>query len=152
MIDPNDVHSLALVAWREAEGEGTYGCTAVMWVCRNRVGKPGFGKTLHDVIYGKNQFTSMSVPSDPRFSVNPADGDLMWQSCQSIAQRVLEGVLPDNTGGAIFYANLKNIQPGGWFERNIVDKYPVTKTINHHTFYGPLDNHEEVQSAATGEA
>jgi spore germination cell wall hydrolase CwlJ-like protein len=138
LFDANDLHSLALCAWKEARGEGPLGMDAVMHVINNRVGKPGFGKTLHDCIFGKNQFTSMSVPSDPEFNLMPISSDKSFDSALQDAADILSGKLTDMTHGAVFYANLKNIQQGGWFERNIVSKYPITLVLGHHTFYGPM--------------
>lgn len=139
-----DVQNLALVAWKEARGEGIDGCCAVMHVIVNRVGHPGFAATLHDVIYGRNQFTSMSVPSDPEFNLAPntpesgALNDYIYAQCLSVAQSMLGGYLADETKGAHYYANLHEIEQGGWFERNIVSNpegHPVTAIIGHHTFF-----------------
>jgi spore germination cell wall hydrolase CwlJ-like protein len=149
IYDDNDVHSLALCAWKEARGEGKDGVWAVMWVIKNRVGHPGFAHTLHDVIYGKNQFTSMSVPSDPEFNLEPKDDDEIWQSCRLQAAAVLGGgevgcvndgsqeFLPDPTKGAHYYANLHNCT-SGWFHDNIVlntHDHPITAQIGRHTFF-----------------
>lgn len=135
--DSNDVHSLALVAWKEARGEGQDGMRAVMHVCVNRTGHPGFAHTLHDVIYGKNQFTSMSVPSDPEFNLVAGDLDPQFQYCITTATSVLSGSDADNTNGAHYYANLKNTT-SGWFFRNIVNNpvdHPQTAVIGRQTFY-----------------
>lgn len=142
MFDNNDIHSLALVAWKEARGEGLSGCIAVMLVCDNR--SRDWKKTIHDVIFGRNQFTSMSVPSDPEFNlsidsprVTIAD-IVIFNECMKSASDVLCGSSFDVTHGAHYYANLKNIDKGGWFERNIIGKpseHPVTVTINHQTFF-----------------
>lgn len=136
-FDSTDVNNLALVTWKEARGEGPVGCRAVMHVIFNRVGTPGFAHTLHDVIYGKNQFTSMSVSSDPEFNLTPADNDVIYKACQNLAQSVLSGSDTDCTNGAHYYANLKNTT-SGWFFTHIVNdtvNHPVTATIGHHTFF-----------------
>ncbi len=133
--DDNDKHSLGLCAWKEARNQTIIGMRAVMSVILNRVGAPGFAHTLHDVIYGKNQFTSMSVPSDPEFNLEPSGG--MWDAAQALADQVLDGSLPDNTNGAHYYANLRTAT-SGWFFDHIVsrpDEHPVTATIGAHTFY-----------------
>jgi spore germination cell wall hydrolase CwlJ-like protein len=140
--DDNDVHSLALCAWKEARGEGNLGCAAVMFVIFNRVGHPGFASSLHDVIYGKNQFTSMSVPSDPEFNLQPKDDDAIFTACLGCAHAVLgidgtkvEG--GDVTKGAHYYANLHNCT-SGWFHDNIVlntHNHPITAQIGRHTFF-----------------
>jgi N-acetylmuramoyl-L-alanine amidase len=134
--DDNDKHSLALCAWKEARGQGLIGMRAVMCVIKNRVGKPGFAHTLHDVIYGKNQFTSMSVASDPEFNLEPSGP--VWPGAQLLASQVLDESLPDNTNGAHYYANLDTMDKGGWFERNILGQpgtHPLTATIGAHSFY-----------------
>jgi spore germination cell wall hydrolase CwlJ-like protein len=41
---------------------------AVAHVIFNRIGAPGFAGTLHEVIYGKNQFSSMSISTDPEYN------------------------------------------------------------------------------------
>lgn len=135
--DDNDIHSLALVGWKEARGEGSVGIQAVMHVILNRVGTVGFAHTLHDVIYGKNQFTSMSVPSDPEFNLQPKPGDVLFAASVSLAKNILAGVDPDNTNGAHYYANLKTAS-SGWFVNHIVDdpiNHPQTAVIGHHTFF-----------------
>lgn len=132
-----DANDLALVTWREARGEGVEGCRAVMHVIKNRVGTPGFAHTLHDVIYGKNQFTSMSVSNDPEFNLQPDPNDITYKACLQLAANIVSGNDTDITHGAHYYANLKNTT-SGWFFRNIVNdpvNHPVTTTIGHHTFF-----------------
>jgi spore germination cell wall hydrolase CwlJ-like protein len=138
-LDQDDIDSLALVGWKEARGEvaafGIDSVRAVMHTICNRVGTPGFAHTLHDCIYGKNQFTSMSVPSDPEFNLQPPDGDAIFAQCLSLAENILSDT--DNTGGAHYYANLQTMT-SGWFERVIVDdpvNHPQTVVIGHHTFF-----------------
>ena len=136
-FDDNDVHSLALVSWREARGEGLSGIVAVMNAILNRVGFPGFAKTLHDVIFGRNQFTSMSVPSDPQFSLMPSANDALFAMCADNARQLLANREHDITNGAHYYCNPKTAT-SGWFFRNIVcdpEAHPVTAEIGHHVFY-----------------
>lgn len=137
-FDEHDIHSLALCVWKEARGEGCDGMKAVAHVIRNRVGVPGFAKNLHDVIYGKNQFTSMSVPSDPEFNLQPKSDDKLYAYCESMAPSILSSIDPDPTHGACYYANLKTMDKGGWFERHIVGdpaNHPQTAQIGQHTFF-----------------
>lgn len=136
-FDQDDISSLALVAWKEARGEGITGCRAVMHVIKNRVGTPGFAYTLHSVIYGKNQFTSMSVPSDPEFNLQPSETDSIYNQLKQFAPDVLNGTNIDITNGAHYYANIKTAT-SGWFKSHIIDdtvSHPVTATIGHHTFF-----------------
>lgn len=91
-------------------------------------------KTLRQAVLGKNQFTSMSVPTDPMYKKMPADNDVMWKVAQKLVTE--DGI--DPTHGALYYGNLKHIDKGGWFERNIVEKpsvHPVLARIGKHTFY-----------------
>ena len=135
-LDDNDIQSLALVAWKEARGEGDEGMDAVMHVIVNRVGAPGFAHALHDVIYGKNQFTSMSVPSDPEFNLEPKDGDSQYAFCVATAQS-FQTDPADCTKGAHYYADLQ-YTTSGWFFRNIVNNptdHPHTVKIGRHDFY-----------------
>ena len=123
-MDQNDIQSLALCTWKEARGEGLLGMKAVMHVMMNRVGAEGFSHTIHDVIYGKNQFTSMSVPSDPEFNLEPKEDDTQYQYCLTLAPDISTDV--DPTCGAHYYANLDEIQVGGWFQKHI-----LTDAVNH---------------------
>lgn len=136
-FDNADVDSLALVSWKEARGEGLEGCRAVMHVIANRVGAVGFPHTLHDVIYQKNAFTSMSVPSDPEFNLVPKVGDVIYAACEHLAELVLSGEDIDITNGAHYYANLKTATSGWFFDHIINDKinHPQTAVIGHHTFF-----------------
>lgn len=136
LFDQNDVESMALCAWKEARGDGIFACFLVMCVIYNRVGKLGFAHTIHDVIYGKNQFTSMSVPSDSQFNLEPPPGDTMFAACKVDATNILGGANNDPTHGALYYANEDNIDIGGWYDRNIIQKtsHPVLLKYKHHTF------------------
>jgi N-acetylmuramoyl-L-alanine amidase len=141
--DADDVQSLALCAFKEARGEGSTGMEAVMDVCVNRVGAPDFPATLHAVIYQKNAFTSMSRSDDPQFNLDPSTltdaADIaLWRVAQNLAAAVLDGSLPDITGGARYYANLATMQPDGWFAHVIVahpETHPPTVVIGRHSFF-----------------
>lgn len=137
MYDQDDLTSAALCCWREARGDGSTGMHAVLHVLKNRVGFPGFAKTLHDVIYGKNQFTSMSVPTDPEFNLQPPANDTMFPAAIYLAGIVLNTDDADPTEGAHYYENA-NTANSGWFARVIVAdtvNHPMTVKILHHTFY-----------------
>jgi len=142
--DQDDIHSAALCAWKEARGEGVDGMRAVLWVLKNRVGVPGFASKLHDVIYGKNQFTSMSVPSDPEFNLEPEDNDSMFAVAMQVATSLFDRETDDApeidpTRKAHYYANLHLVATDGWFYKDIVldpyKQHPVTAQIGHHTFF-----------------
>jgi spore germination cell wall hydrolase CwlJ-like protein len=139
--DENDIQSMALCIWKEARGEFAIGMRAVAHVIKNRVGSPGFAKTVHDVVYGKNQFTSMSVSSDPEFNLIPPPNDVQFAYCLSICPRVLSGDDDDPTFGAHYYENAKTAT-SGWFGRviagldgNGTDGHALTAIIGKQKFY-----------------
>lgn len=138
-FDSNDIHNAALCAWKEARGEGQQGMLAVLCVLRNRVGSYGFPDDLHTIIYGKNQFTSMSVPSDPEFSLQPPENDNMFSFALNDSRIIFSNAgAEDITNAARYYANLHNISKEGWFYRNIVligAEHPITAQIGKHTFF-----------------
>jgi N-acetylmuramoyl-L-alanine amidase len=135
IFDSNDVESLALCAWKEARGEGTPGMLAVMAVICNRA--RAWDDTVHQCVYAKNQFTSMSVPSDPEFNLSPGEDDASYEFCLQMAPRFLAGSQPDPTNGALYYANLSAVT-SGWFVENIVNdpaQHPQTAVIGRQTFF-----------------
>jgi hypothetical protein len=131
---------LATTAWKEARGQikkfGVAAVLAVMHVIVNRM--DAWGQSIQHVILGPNQFTSMSVSSDPEFELLPADDDPIYQQCLTEASSILDGSDPDETEGACYYANLEHIPQDGWFWRHIVldtTRHPLTKKIGDHSFF-----------------
>lgn len=138
--DQNDLESLALVAWREARGDGTDAMRAVMHVIVNRVAAPGFPKTIHEVIFQKNAFSSMTVPGDKEFNLQPAFADPQHAYCMNAAYAVLNNADTDLTRGAHYY-DVVGTQ-NGWFTRVIsgLDEmgtpgHPFTVQIGRQRFY-----------------
>lgn len=139
MLDANDKDSIKLCAWKEARGDGLGACNLVMHVILNRVGKPGFPSTVHDVIYQKNAFTSMSVTTDPEYNLGPALPDVLWSQLDYVVDNI-EGD-DDATKGALYYQNPKTADKG-WFARNVggpdgkgLPSHPLLLTYMHHSFY-----------------
>jgi N-acetylmuramoyl-L-alanine amidase len=139
--DDDDIHSMALCVYKEARGEGLSGMQAVAHVIANRVGQPGFAHDLHNVIFGKSQFTSMSVVSDPEFNLIPPPGDNQFSFCQALCPQVLRGDNPDPTFGAKYYYNPKTAT-SGWFVRviagpdgNGTEGHSLSATIGRQRFY-----------------
>jgi len=95
MIEPIDIPVVALCVWKEARGEGEAGMTAVASVIFNRA--RDWSKSLHDIVYAKNQFTSMSVPSDPEFNLKPKDGDSQYNFSVNVAHGLFAGTVTDST-------------------------------------------------------
>jgi len=109
----DDVNLLARLLY--AEGESTPAdMPAFAWATVNRVDATGFGDTLSDVVYQSNQYQSVpgggGLPDGSaqwQASANPdsltGDDAAAWQSAMSAAQGVLNGTIPDPTGGAQFF-------------------------------------------------
>jgi spore germination cell wall hydrolase CwlJ-like protein len=140
-LDQDDLDNFVLCVWKEARGDGETAMTAVAHVIFNRVGTPGFASTLHDVIYGKNQFSSMSISTDPEYDLTaptvPGPDYVSYLAATKIVEAVVAGTDTDPTNGARYYANLKE-STSGWFFRNIVNdpvNHPLRATIGHQVFY-----------------
>lgn len=136
-FDANDIENAALCALKEAEGQGMYGCLAILWNISNRAWE--WLETIHNVIYAKNQYSSMSIPSDRRYNWAPTtEVDLsMYTQLKAAAPAIFNRFGPDPTNGALYYENLA-VAKSGWFFQNIVQdpiNHPVTATIGHHTFF-----------------
>lgn len=131
----DDIPVVALCTWKEARGEGELGMKAVMDVIFNRA--RDWRKDLHDIVYARNQFTSMSVPSDPEYNLEPHTGDVQYQFCVDLAGQIIAGNQSDITNGSHYYANLKTAD-SGWFKVNITDdpvNHPQRAVIGKQTFY-----------------
>lgn len=131
---------VSLCAWREARGEGEDGIRGVIHVIRKRAltWYKAFTEPYHQAIYAHGQFTSMSDPNDPNYTLFPVDTDPIWIMCQRLAQEIVAGQDLDNTCGALYYANLDHITPGGWFSKYIIghpETHPPTVVIAHTTFF-----------------
>lgn len=120
---------LALTIYREARGEGEAGMTAVGHVIANRCFQ--WGRTWHDAITSRNQFSSMSVAGDSQTVVWPPVNDPVFE----IAENVYVGFSKDNTGGALYYANEGAIS-SDWYRKEIIEnpEHPVTVVIGKQTF------------------
>jgi N-acetylmuramoyl-L-alanine amidase len=139
--DSDDLRSMALCIWKESRGEGEAGMQAVASVIANRVGAQDFPSTLHDVIFQKNAFSSMSISTDPEFHLQPAAGDPQFAFAILICEPTLNGSTPDPTKGAHYYAYLAECT-SGWFSRNIsgpdgkgTPEHPLLAVIGKQNFY-----------------
>lgn len=131
-----DIELLAYCGWMEDRGEGVGGCYDVMHVVMNRVKSPEFPNNVNDVVYQPNAF-SWTRPTDPEHGKQPQPGDAIYAAALIAARSVYDGD-SDPTYGALYYANLKQIDPAGWFARNILghpDTHPVTVRINKLTYF-----------------
>lgn len=138
LFDDNDVQNVALTACKEARGDGIAACVAVMWVIANRGWD--WKEPFHSVVYSKNQFTSMSVPTDPEYNWKPeapADVDI-YNQCLAAAPDILNRNSTDPTAHAHYYANLKYVAPDEWLMKHIVNdptNHPQTAIFGQQTFF-----------------
>ena len=100
-----EIELLATVAWKENRRGRIPGMTSIINVVQNRADK--HGKTIDQIIMQPLQFTSMSVASDPEYSVDPSksvgvDRDA-WADAQDLAAQASQGALQDITSGSTLY-------------------------------------------------
>lgn len=133
-FDELDVQNAALCATKEGRGDGSY--FGVLWVIANRAWD--WKIPVHEVIYAKNQFTSMSVPTDPEFNWTPSApaDDEVYNACVLAAPEVLNRTGDDPTFGSHYYANMEEVT-SGWFVRNISEnpEHPLMATIGKQSFF-----------------
>ncbi len=119
---------MARTIYGEARGEGTKGMQAVANVIMNRVSKGGwYGATIKDVVLKPYQFSCWN-DNDVNKTVIINASDKQLSTAKNIAQNVVNGNLPDITGGATNY-HANNICPQ-W-------SLSMTKTVSigKHIFY-----------------
>ena len=136
----DDLRLFIRVIWLEARGEGESGMRAVAHVIKNRIGAAGFPRTLNAVLTQRNAFSCL-LPESSEYNLQPQAGDVQYSYCQTIAPAVLDGTDPDNTNGACYYANLRDVT-SGWFSRHIsgadgqgTPDHPLLATIGNQNFY-----------------
>lgn len=138
-----DLDNMALCIWRESRGEGLLGMAAVAHVIVNRANawEKNCTSPLHNAIYQRNQFSSMSISTDAEYNLEPKPEDPQYAYAVSLCVPAIEGKVPDPTNGALYYANLKEVT-SGWFSENIsgpdgkgVPQHPLLATIGKQAFY-----------------
>lgn len=112
MMTIDDWHKslLALLIWREAEGESAMGKIAVGWVVRNRAMRydpPRWTRVMTKHL----QFSSLTAPGDKRLVAWPEDNEPAWIESLLAAESVYLGTVDDPTGGAVNYVNLAVADP-----------------------------------------
>lgn len=127
-----EIDLLATCAWRENRHGGISGMSSIINVVQNRAVK--HGKSIEQIILAPWQFTSMSVPSDPEYSLDPAKStglDLaMWNASQDLARRAAAGVLVDLTNGSTLYYAPKGIKTTSTFMLPNGQSVPFPQTWN----------------------
>jgi len=101
---PSAREAIARVAYAEAAGQGDSGLAGVVYTILNRAASGGWGGAIAQVINARGQFEPvMRVGGDWRglAPVSPAQRARI----DTILNLILEGRLPDLTGGALYFQN-----------------------------------------------
>lgn len=111
-INEHDLDILARTIWGEARGEGYAGMQAVANVVINRFElaqkSPAkarqFGATIRDVCLKRKQFSAWNK-NDPNYKrvIAVDETDRQYVTALYLAERAINGTLPDITGGADHY-------------------------------------------------
>ena len=126
-----DIDTLARTLWGEARGEAPQGRIAVANVVMNRLKakKAHWGRTVTDVCMKPWQFSCWNFDDPNRaklLSIGPSNH--VFAECLQIAQKAVDGDLPDTTSGSTHY-HTKAVSPS-W-----APKLVQTAEIGNHLFY-----------------
>ncbi|WP_458725058.1 cell wall hydrolase [Pseudomonas mandelii] len=126
-VTERDRDILARTLWGEARGEDLIGQIAVAWTIRNRVetdlhndGKPDWwGEGFARVCQAPYQFScwNRNDPNYPSLSGAKAVPFRELAQAQIAADQVIDGKVPDPTGGATHYYAIAMKKAPGWAVR-----------------------------------
>lgn len=127
---------LARTLWGEARGESMAGMIAVAWTIRNRVNdgkaKSWWGEGYAGVCQAKYQFSCWNK-NDPNYpflsGAKPIPVGEMAKAVMA-ATAVIDGALPDPTGGATHYYAATMPKPPAW-----AAKARRTLKLGNHVFF-----------------
>lgn len=121
---------LAKTMWGEARGEGLTGMQAVGNVIMNRVNAGSwYGASIKDVVLKPYQFSCWNANDPNRAKIDALTmNDLESSLALPLARQIIDGVVPDITGGATHY-HAKSVKPY-W-----ADSMIKTAVIGNHIFY-----------------
>jgi hypothetical protein len=152
-IDPVERDFLIRTIIGEAANQPDMGKAAVAHVVLNRVNDGGFqGDNIQQVVTAPKQFEPWGTRAAQLKAIPPTSPQ--YQDAAAIADGVLAGMIPDPTGGATHFANVKTVaqrgdpagRPGGWLSQ----MGNVTQ-IGDHTF-GNGHGRRTATTATTAEA
>lgn len=127
-----DIQNLAWTMLGEAYPGDTAGMSAVGNTVLNRLNSGGYGSTISQIVLAPNQYAAWGVGSQAASQGNHPDtrfpvGSAQYQQAYDLAQQLINGTVPDNTGGAV---NYRQTTPGTrWAEGA-----PGTVSIGGNTF------------------
>lgn len=120
---------MARTIYGEARGEGSKGMQAVANVIMNRVNAGSwYGASIKDVCLKPYQFSCWNN-DDPNRQIIMNATPAQLATARAIAEKVVNGNLPDITGGATHY-HATSIAAPYW-----TASMRKTATIGHHIFY-----------------
>lgn len=132
----SDRDILARTLWGEARGEGTQGMVAVGFVIKNRVfdgnAKSWWGEGYAGVCQARSQFScwNKNDPNYPYLSGLKAIPSGEFAKALAAARLVMDGAVPDPTGGATHYYASSMTRPPDWTANS-----SKTASIGRHTFF-----------------
>jgi len=135
-VTETDRDILARTLWGEARGESLAGQIAVAWTIRNRVkdgkDKSWWGEGYASVCQKPYQFSCWNK-SDPNFASLSGAKQIPFRELAQIriaADQVIDGKVPDPTGGATHYYATSMKTPPTW-----AAKAKQTLRLGGHVFF-----------------
>lgn len=99
-----DLQIASMTVYMEASGEDEAGQIAVINVLINRLKSKRWGGTLAEVCLKPYQFSSWNTKDQNRIRIaRLPDSDKILKRIEQLVGKALNDVLPDTTGGALFY-------------------------------------------------
>lgn len=135
-VTERDRDILARTLWGEARGETLAGQIAVAWTIRNRVNdgkdKSWWGEGYAGVCLAKYQFSCWNA-NDPNFPFLSGTKQIPFRElaqARIAADQVIDGKVPDPTGGATHYHATAMKKAPAW-----ASKAKQTVVIGGHVFF-----------------
>ena len=135
-VTEKDRDVLARTLWGEARGEGLAGMVAVAWTIRNRVDdgkdKSWWGEGYAGVCQKPYQFSCWNR-SDPNYQFLSGARQIPFRElaqCRIAADQVIDGRVPDPTGGATHYYATTMPKASDW-----AVKATRTLKLGNHVFF-----------------
>lgn len=135
-VSEKDRDIFARTLWGEARGESLAGQIAVAWTIRNRVNdgkdKSWWGEGYAGVCQAKRQFSCWNS-NDPNFAYLSGARRIPFRElaqARIAADQVIDGKVPDPTGGATHYYAIAMKTPPTW-----AAKAKQTLKLGGHVFF-----------------